>query len=165
MSYAQPSDMLLRYDQRVLGDLCGDAGQRIPSDLLLTNATLQAMLDDGSSTINAAALVGNRYAVADLDGLTGDDRAYLIRLNCDLAYGMLRYRRGLETESVPQYQQALTTLDQLRDGERVFNVQATLDAGDATAEFPSMTTISQVNLARDYAAKLFPARRTQRVSP
>jgi phage gp36-like protein len=133
MSYANPSQMSARYDVRRLGQLVRDDGTTAGPAQLATDANLQAALDDGSGMIDAACLQGGRYLPTDLTGLAGTAQAFLIRLNCDLAYGYLVGRRGFTTAdaqaAAPGYTEALRVLEALRQGELIFNVAAAINAG------------------------------------
>lgn len=146
MSYAVPSDFLARYDNNRLGQLVRDDGTAASSTDLLTDPNLQAMLDDASGMIDAACLAGGKYFPADLTGLTGTGKALLLRLNCDLAYGLLVLRRGFTEEEAsrlaPGFKLALQLLDKLREGSIVFNVTAAIKAGEPVNDVLS----SQINL-------------------
>lgn len=136
MSYAAPTDMLARYDARRVGVLVRDDGTMASAGALQSDTNLQAALDDGASLINAACLRGGRYQPADLTGLTGVDKALLLRLNCDLAYGLLVARRGYtateQQSAAPSYAGALALLEHLADGVLIFNVQSVIAAGQPT---------------------------------
>ena len=162
-SYAQPSDLLARYDNRVLGDLVSDTGTRQTPTQLLTDPNLQAALNDGAGEINAAALVGERYAVTDLQALTGVDQALLIRINCDLAFYYLALRRGIPLNELQkqQYERATKLLGQIRAGDRIFNVAADVAAGTPDTHFPTSVAYENLNLLRDAAGRMFPVRRQQ----
>lgn len=129
MSYAQPSDMLARKDARRLGDLVSDTGVRVSSASLLTDPVLQAALDDAQALIDAAILRGQRYLPAELLALLPpatptSSYQLLIRLNCDLAYGLLVGRRGYSRSDTlnqaPGYEEALGMVEALADGQRIF---------------------------------------------
>lgn len=136
MSYATISDLKTRYDNRRLGDLIKDDDTRATGSTLDNSTVLQAVLDDATGMIDSACLAGKRYTTDDLSGLTGTDAALLIRICCDLAYGLLVRRRGFTEQEVaklaPGYNEAMQILRQLRLGELVFNVAAVLEAGTMT---------------------------------
>lgn len=133
MSYATPSDMLARYDARRLGDLVNDDGTRATSTALLTDPNLQAALDDASGMLDAAIQRGQKYTVQDIASIvaatTSSNPLYnsyklLVRLCCDLAYGLLVGRRAYNATDTaaqaPRYVEALRQLQLLEDGEWVF---------------------------------------------
>lgn len=145
MSYAQPSDLIARYDARRLGDLVKDDGTRATASALLTDTNLQAALDDASGMIDAACQRGQRYTPTDLTNVAaGSDplnpslsltnsQKLLIRLTCDLAYGLLVGRRAFSASDTnsqaPRYAEALKLLDLLEQGEWVFTTAGALAAG------------------------------------
>ena len=102
MSFAQPTDMLARYDYRVIAQLVTDTGIPATVDELLTDPNLLASLADASGEILMSAQIGNRYTEADLNNLTEISQAYLIRLTCDLSLYFLIIRRGTDVEDYPQ---------------------------------------------------------------
>lgn len=136
MSYAAPSDFILRVDARRLGDLGLDDGTRVSPTNLLTNPRLQASLDDASGMIDAALLRGGRYQPSDLLHLnvnTSFGNNLLIRLCVDIAYGLLLEARGyseVETVSMaPGYTKALAMIDRLSSGEWIFGLAPVIVAG------------------------------------
>lgn len=133
MSYATPADLKLRYDARRLGDLVKDDNTRATAGDLDSNLNVQAALDDAQGMVDAAVLAGARYSTVDLAALTGTNKAFLLRINCDLAYGFLILRRGFTDSEMsklaPGYAQAVKTLELLRTGERVFDIEANIEAG------------------------------------
>lgn len=133
MSYATPTNFLARYDARRVGELVKDDATRATPAELLSDTTLQAMLDDAASMIDAACLSGKRYTLTELAALTGSDAYLLIRLNCDLAWGLLLLRRGGTSQDItslaPGYAYAMSIVDKLWNGEWVFNVDNVPEAG------------------------------------
>lgn len=133
MSYATAQNMIDRYDVNRLGQLVADDGIQRTSAQLLSDDVLAEMLADAASLINASLMAGGRYAIADLQSLTGTDAGLLVRLNADLAYGLLLQRRGYPLDQLksiaPGYLQAFQWLDRLADGQMIFNIEAVKDAG------------------------------------
>jgi phage gp36-like protein len=167
MAYAQPQDLLNRYDNRQLSQFLNDTGNVVLPENLLIDGILQTALDTAAGMIDSDCFKGQRYLLTDLQSLTGVDLEFLLMLNCDLAFGLLAQRRGFDTSAIPQFQRALEHLVDLRHGEIVFvtpTQQQAID-GNATSEFPSCQVISQLNLARDYAQNFFPVRRDQNTTP
>lgn len=164
MSYATPSDVLTRYDARTIGQLVSDTGVPVNNPNLMTNTNLLAALSDASGIINSACLTAGRYQVSDLQSLTGDDKAYLTRLTVEQAFIFCVMRRGMEIDKLPQRAWVEQTLQQLREGVRIFNVQASVEAGNPTVSFPSQAVIHQRNFAVDYASRAFPVPRWQQVT-
>jgi len=145
MSYATGNDLVSRYDVRLLGDLCQDAGDRI-SDLpvLVAHPNIIQALEDASGMVNSAALVGKRYSTKDLRDMTGDGAAFLKRIVVDIGFSLLRQRRGYDIQQFPTVQESFKFLDRLRLGERVFDIESAEDAGlPHTAEIPHYTVEQQ----------------------
>lgn len=160
MSYAIPSDLLARYDVNTVGDLVNDNNQRQTPTQLATNVNLLTALSNAAGVINSAALFSERYTVAQLQALTGDDLAFLVGINCDIAMGRLALRRSNDPAKFPAYVEAMELLEHLRTGHNIFNVPGI--QGVTASEFPSFTTYSQVNLLRDACLnRYFPIRRFQ----
>jgi phage gp36-like protein len=132
VAYATPAQFLARYDANRVGDLVTDDGLRVLPNALLTNSVLQAMLDDASAWLEAAVRAGNKYTVADLSGLAAAGNTLVVRLVCDLAYGMLLQRRGLPPGEA--HDRALVMLEKIASGQQVFPTQAAVEAG--TVETP-----------------------------
>lgn len=165
MPYATPSQALTYLDARAVGDLVNDTGVRVfPSDLL-TNPVFLAALSTAAGQINAAALVGERYTILELQSLTGDDAAYLQMINSWLALGVLCARRGRDAKEHVEYVNALTILDQLREGSAIFNVAADVSAGIPQTNFVSSQTYSTVNSLRTRTPHYFPQRVPQYPAP
>jgi phage gp36-like protein len=160
VSHATPANFLARYDARVVGDLVDDTGNQREASELQTNPVLQAMLDDASGTINAALLVGGRYTVADLQGLTGDAKNFLIRICCDIAKAYLLRRRPTRDAEADKAEMELAErhLEQLRSGDAVFGLIADVDAGKPLVTGPSTVDFSNMNLIRDRTRNYYPRR-------
>lgn len=124
MSYATTQDLLLRYDERRVADLVSDTGSRSTNPA--ASPVAEMALEDASGMIDAACRVSGRYKSLDLLGMTGHGASLLVRLCCDLAYGLLVARRGYSSTDqkamAPQFEFANAMLDSIRKGERVFDV-------------------------------------------
>lgn len=163
-SYATPAEMTSRYDVRQLGDLVRDDGERATPAELLTDANLQTALDDASGEIDAALMQAQRYTPTELASLTGNSRAYLVRLTCMLAFAYLWNRRQWGTvyddARDEANDKARRQLERLRKGEHVFDLEPQKDAGLPTVSTPTIATITNQNYVVDEARKgYYPARR------
>ncbi len=157
-AYASVSDMVRRKDVRTLGDLVTDDNTRVTEANLASNNAITDALADASGVIESACFESNRYTADDLNGLEGNSLSLLKRLTCDLAFSMLRRRRGYDAEELEEFQWANDFLDRLRKGEAVFNVAANKDAGTPQVHTVTATKIANNNMARD-RVRLFPNRR------
>jgi hypothetical protein len=148
MAYITASQFLDRYDPRRVGAMAGDAGAIVSqSDIEAgSNDVVNAALADATGMINSAILRGQRYKVSDLTGLTGDDAAFLYRLTANLAYGLMKLRRDIPLQEGDPYYMALTDLERLSNGDRVFNVDGAIASGVTTTIRLSddITLISEV---------------------
>ena len=161
MAYVTPAVMLTYYDNRILGDLCSDTGNRITPSALLTDPNLAQSISTGAGIINASVLQGQRYTVIQLQALTGDDAALLQWLNASLAYCRLRSRRATKYDDIQDCKDAQDMLAALASGAAVFNIGANEQAGLPQSGFPQLTIYAQTNLMRDHARRYFPTRPLQ----
>ncbi len=153
-SYAAPSDLLARYDARVIGDLAGDSGARIAVGSIPTNANVLVALEDASGDIDAALLKGKRYTAANLVALTGNSLAHLKRMCCQIAIAKLWERRVYmdadEEQGAEQAaKQAREAIRKLQTGEEIFELELVVEAGLPKLSTPSPTRIAQRNLLVD----------------
>lgn len=163
-AYATAADLLKRYDARILGDLAADDGEQVSAGDLATDPNLAAALEDASGEIEAALLQGKRYSVDQLTALTGNSRAYLIRICCQIAVAKM-WERRLYLDSDQQIaaeqaqEQARKALQRLKTGEEVFNVDVAKAAGLPSVSTPSRVQINRRNLLVDrLRGRIFPTR-------
>jgi phage gp36-like protein len=149
MPYATAQNMLDRYDNRRLGQLVRDDGTEATSTQLLSDTILAAALSDAASILNSAIFRGNRYLPTDLAALTGDDQALLIRVNCDLAFGLLHRRRGFTQSEIetlaPGYKDAVLLMGRLELGDAIFNTTTAPGAGVHVTPVPLSSKITLVS--------------------
>ena len=162
MAYASPDDLKKRYDVRTLGDLAGDIGVRVQPSDFADNAILLAALEDASGEVDSCLLQGRRYTAAQLAALTGNSLAMLKRITCEIAYGLLWERRSYvdDDRRMAAMDRARQTLNRLRKGEIVFDIDDVKDAGLPSIEGPSRVEIQRLNLTVDEARRgYYPRRR------
>jgi phage gp36-like protein len=131
MAHATVLDLLARYDLRRIGDLVLDTDQRATEAELtgngLAGVVVQTALSDASGMINCAILAGERYLLADLRDMAPDSKAYLNRICCDIAYGLLISRRGYGGADLDamtsRAKESEAALEQFRNGDRVFDIE------------------------------------------
>lgn len=136
----------------VVGDsLRADADGPRPSRRALQDITrgpglaLYDLLLAASGEVNAAALAGKRYQVADLLALTGADRRHLLRVTAGLAAFLAasRLKPGTaDPKLIPGVQFAWDELKRLRDGEHVFGFLETQEAGLPRVSDPDLNQTS-----------------------
>ena len=163
-AYASNSDIIARYDARLLGDLCSDSGVRVAEANLEDDAKLTAALEDASGMVEAALLMGERYTTADLAGLTGNSLNYLKRIVCEIAIYLLEDRRRYNKDDASRiraFEKAEEHLEMLRKGSHVFNVEMVKDAGliDGTVG-PTTVDLASSHLVRYRTRRYYPRPRT-----
>ena len=159
-AYASISQLVERFDARTLGDLVSDDGTRVVEGLLSSNAKLTAALEDASGQIEAALLMGGRYATSDLTGLTGNSAKYLIRLTCEIAFAMLWERRPYADDQrrAKALEKAEEHLEMLRKGSHIFDVSAVKTAGVPSVSGPTTVELIALNFLRDKTQHFYPTR-------
>lgn len=162
--YASIADWVVRMDERRLRDLTRDDDTR-ESGSLTGNATLQALLDDAAAEVESSALVGGRYAVADLAALaadpTGVGKNLVKRLVIDLAYGYGRERRYPDEQPPAAFKRAQEKLADLRTGKAVFGLREQVDASQIEPVDLSVQTPSGQVQVSQRARRFFGARSNQ----
>lgn len=160
MAYAVPADMMARFDRNDVGQLCSDDKRPVSEVDLPNNVQCLTALADASGLVDAALLVGNRYAVSDLQTLTPTSQNLLTMVTCDIAMWRLIQRRpGWNPEKAKAIrEEAELHLERLRKGENTFNIQAAMDAGEPVTDGPTTLTYQNINLWRDRTKNFFPVR-------
>lgn len=135
-AYCTVAQFLQSYDVRTVGQLLSDTNVAYTvTDInnigSTANLTLLALLQKASGMLESACLLGNRYAPADLSGLTGNSAQFLAGLVADLAMWLLWNRRPDRKTPIPaQASVALDWLESLRTGDRIFGTQEAMNAGE-----------------------------------
>lgn len=163
MSYATPAQLLQRFDARTIGDCVNDAGTRVDPTALLTDPIVQAHLDQASGEIEAALLMGGRYELIDLTGLTGNAAMFLVALCCDIAFASLWRRRVWDADDRGKAvgDSAKAELERMRRGEHIFGIDKVIDAGKAFIGGPSRVELRRLNMIVDQCRnRFYPERRT-----
>lgn len=171
--YATPQRVLAYLDIRRVCDLCGDYVTPVIAAVdIPTNNRFLTCIRRACGEVEAACMVGGRYAATDLANLTNPaDRAagkisaseeLLVGLIADLTFGYLYDVRGFakqgEETSLPQFERALDRLQQLREGERIFGIQPVVDAGVMADEVDDCFDLEDRDLAVFQAGRLFGTR-------
>lgn len=163
MPFATGSDMLARYDARLLGDLVRDDGTQEPSVSLAANANLTAAITDATAVIQSAIVVGNRYTLSQISSLSDSSESVLRRICCDLALIYLKRRRGkfnAENDG-PLLESVEASIKSLRDGENLLMIGTATESPASVAELsvPTLVTIQNRHTLRDTVKNYFPMRR------
>lgn len=137
-SYATPADFRLAYDVRVLGQFADDTNTPLSAGAIDADAAIAAALQQASGRVESSAMIGARYRPEDLSALSGNARAWLVRLVVDVGYEYLRRRRGHPEQPTAAYFEALKDLDRLQAGDAVFGT-----AEAASASVPGNRFVTQ----------------------
>jgi phage gp36-like protein len=149
MAYATSDDLIARFDATYIADLASDTGEPLPIDQLSGSSKIDVALEDASGQIDAALSVARQYEVADLLLLTGSPLGLLKRLVCQLAMVFLMERRqeNLGSERLQDLKKTVEKyLDALRQGDRIFGIDANMDASLPELDGPTTTNYDDMNL-------------------
>jgi phage gp36-like protein len=151
--------MATRFDVRTLADLASDSGEPIAD--VTDDPNILAALEDASGRMDAAALRGKLYTPTQLGALTGNSLALRKRICCEIALAYLMARRpekyGAESlkgmmESSEAY------LEMLRKGDRLFEVDALIEAGLPEIDGPTTAQYNDMNLLPERTRNFYPSR-------
>ena len=152
------ANFILYADARLLAELATDDNTdgTVGSSAIITQALLR-----GGEEVASAATRSNSYTVTELETLATDGNALVRGLVADLALCYLFERRGGDVpESIKaKANRAQEALGALRDGKRVFAVDANRQAGTASVSVISASTRGSLRMASDDS--FYPSRRTQ----
>lgn len=158
MSYATAEDMVARFDESLLRDLCSDGDTPVVD--LAGSAKMVAALATGAGKIEAAVYVSNNYTPAELATLTGNSLALLVDLNCGLAMGtLLRRRPGRAADDVQKaiIEEANEMLEQIRSGTRLFTLEVHAESGLPTIGGPTAVDYSRLNMITSRTRNFYPS--------
>ena len=142
--YAAISDWLIRYDWRSIAQLVSDTGIPIASPAQLIgpppNPTLTAFLMEAAGLVESACTQAGAYVIDptstppinDLAILNNNSQQLLIGLVVNLAMWKLWLRRPIISGNLKmpaQCEEAVTMLDALAKGERIFGILEHQKAG------------------------------------
>jgi len=159
-SYAEPADLVKRFDAREVAQLASDTGEPVGSVTL--DPVVLLALEDASGDIDSALLAAGRYTADDLEGLEGNSLALLKRMTCELAMVYLMERRPDLSEEQTRRHEAIRKrhLEPLRQGVNVFGLEATVEAGQPSVEGPTVQEVAQLNLIKTHSeGRYYPRRR------
>lgn len=177
-SYLTPTLFVTEfYDARQCADLLSIDGTRVGAGgtaaaptvdtaVVAADPKVQRALNVASGEVEKACLVGNRYSPTDLAGLEGMAQASLQGLVADLAFWQLLKWRYPAMQETDTFKAAQETLQQLRDGSRIFGIQENADAGLPATTFVTQQSIDTLNLNSTIARRFFGSRgKERRIGP
>lgn len=165
MAFAAGTDIVLVVDRRDLAGLCtDDDAAPVNPATVETNAKVLDALEGASEIIVSAAVIANKYRREDLQDLADSGNAFIKRLTCWIAHGELLGGRGIQREQIPPYvKRAESWVDDLRDGKRIFDLEANRDKGNVQTGKASLLTLQDDGIAMSYAqGRFLPAPMTDR---
>lgn len=155
---ASPTDLIDRYDERVLKDLVSDSGT--PATTLQGDRKIAIALESGSGRVLAACRVGKLYSLSELAQLEGPDSSLLKDIVCQIAMVKLMRRRprpDMADSMKMMEEEAEVYLKLLRDGHRVFGLDAKLEASVPDVQAPSVAQIENLNLITTRFSRYYPS--------
>jgi phage gp36-like protein len=156
MPYAAYEDIEAALDQRIIAELCGDAGVAMPGP----NPMTQHALERATGIIRSYVRVGGIYSEEELAALSAAGDPLLKTMCVDLATEFLFQRRGTRlTPAIEQrIKQSYAMLEGLRDGKMLFgDVASNAQAGLPGVKAVPTSTITWYNSASN--SGFFPPRR------
>lgn len=167
-SWADASDMVLRYDVRSLSNLISDSGSRDTD--FANNSRLTALLSTSTGYMKSQFLRSKMYTTAQLDALTGESLELRKDICCSLTWWYLwRSKPWLEHTSEAQRaskEDAEAYMELLKSGGAIFDIDSTVEAGiPKVTAVPSRTVTTNWELFKDRATgagRLYPRRRSFR---
>lgn len=160
--YCSVARLFIYHDWQQVSDLVRDGDEPRPTKLALLDsanepgASLVLMLLAASGELESACLIGKRYKPVDLAALTGSGLGRLEKIVADLGFWALQQRRqpgSADPKNVPGALQALAELDRLRDGERIFSLTESADAGNPSVGQPDPS--QRPNAVTGEASRIF----------
>jgi phage gp36-like protein len=157
-AYASGSDLTVRYDIDLVGDLATDDRATLNRANVPGHPAVAAALLDASGEIDVALQAGGRYTPAQLASLTGNSAYHLKRIACDIAMALLFRRRPSIRPDIAEtlLKQSTEHLDRLREGENVFGIPEVIEAGTLELATASTVQVEALNLIPERMSRYFP---------
>ena len=154
--YASAALMREARDFRQLGDLVNDDNTRETTAATFDASTkVNRALMKASGMIEAAAIKGDRYSVADLQALTGASKYLLEDICVELSWWCLMRRRLSGKPLPPETLWAFAYIDELGSGAKIFGIQEAADAGVQDNGFMTAGEWETLGLATDQAGRMY----------
>lgn len=154
--YAMPADIREAHDFRQCGDFTNDDGTRETTAAAFdASAKVNTALMKASGMIESACLKGERYTVADLQGLSGAGRYFLVDVCVELAWWKINERRFAGKPLPPETLWAFSVLEELGSGAKILSVQEAATAGRQDSDFMTAADYANLGLASYQARRMF----------
>lgn len=153
-SYFDPADLATYIDARVMAEGLSDDGTPVTNPFV--SAACGKMCLRASGAIESAATHRGKYTVDDLNNLTLASHELLVGIGAGLVCGYLRDRRAvISDDQLKMATEAEEYLDALRDGARIFTVQAIVDASNMSGRCESQTAKDDRGALTSLASRYF----------
>ena len=157
--YITATELAESFDSRMIKQLSSYTGSPQSS---VDNSVVTNAIEKASAEVESYALRGGLYTTTHLSSLQSDDDWSLKTLVSTLTMKHLfRGKTGqIPPDMIAMVAEATATLEELREGKRVFNLDDAHSAGKAKAFVVSASVRGNLNMPSD--SKYFPTRITQK---
>ncbi|QDP48618.1 MAG: hypothetical protein Unbinned97contig1000_3 [Prokaryotic dsDNA virus sp.] len=157
--YITATELAESFDSRMIKQLSSYTGSPQSS---VDNSVVTNAIEKASAEVESYALRGGLYTTTHLSSLQSSDDWSLKTLVSTLTMKHLfRGKTGqIPPDMIAMVAEATATLEELREGKRVFNLDVAHNAGKAKAFVVSASVRGNLNMPSD--SKYFPTRITQK---
>ena len=157
--YITATELAESFDSRMIKQLSSYTGSPQSS---VDNSVVTNAIEKASAEVESYALRGGLYTTTHLSSLQSSDDWSLKTLVSTLTMKHLfRGKTGqIPPDMIAMVAEATATLEELREGKRVFNLDVAHSAGKAKAFVVSASVRGNLNMPSD--SKYFPTRITQK---
>lgn len=151
-TYISTAELIESFDERMVFQLASYSGTPLANASALASSTIALnAIEKASAEVESYALRGGLYTVTNLSDLqTADDWALKTLVSTLTMKHLFRGKTGnIPPDMQAMVAEATATLEELREGKRVFNLDTVLSAGKAKAYVISATVRSNLNMPSD----------------
>ena len=162
-SYISTAELIESFDERIVFQLASYSGTPLANaSALASSAVALNAIEKASAEVESYAKRGGIYTTDNLSDLqTADDWALKSLVSTLTMKHLFRGKTGnLPPDMSAMIAEATQTLEELRDGNRVFNLGEAHTAGQAKAFVISSNVRGNLNMPSD--SKFFPTRITRK---
>lgn len=150
-AYLTGEDFIAYKDMRSIAQYASDDPDNpVPDDQVATNPVVLKILMQASGMLESAVLSSQRYAVSDLQALTGASQEYMKSILADISMYKLVIRRpgaNPPETTVTAYEEAMQALQALANGDRIFAFAEVEEAGLPTTYSITPSDLYRANMA------------------
>lgn len=164
LPYCSGLQFLDRYDVRTVAQCLPDTNADMDLLQVAASTRLKKLLMGSSGRLEAAALKGGKYTPADLALLTACNMGeWIADIVADLAAPKVLGRRFMEfADYAARLKEATDVLSALADGEAIFGLQETIDAGVLNSQVETPAEVEARNMITLQADRYFGTRSNRR---